>query len=432
MTNHNYQFATKTIHEGQTIDADHKSRAIPIHQTTSYLFDNVAHAKALFSLQAEGNTYSRIGNPTISMFEKRIAALENGSAAVATSSGQSAITLALLTLAGAGDEIVSATNIYGGTFNLFHSTLKEYGITVHFVDETDIASVEQAITPKTKAIFAETIGNPGLNVIDVEALSRIAKQYHVPLVIDNTFATPYVFRPIEAGADIVVHSATKWIGGHGTSIGGVIVDSGLFDWNHERFPKFTEPQESYHGSIFANDFDNLGYITRVRAILLRDFGANLSPFNAFQLLQGLETLHVRVDRHNENALDIATYLEAHEQVEWIRYPGLASDPAYKIATEQFENGYGSVVVFGIKGGRKAAESFIDYVQLWSHLANVGDAKSLIIHPASTTHLQLSDDDLEKSGVTEEMIRLSVGIEDIHDITADLEQAFQHVKQKIDV
>lgn len=420
----NFEFATLAIHGGQELDSDSRSRAVPIHQTTSYVFENVDHAKRLFSLQENGHIYSRIGNPTVDVFEKRIAALENGVGAVATASGQAAILLALLTLVKAGDEIVSASNIYGGTYNLFASTLPNYGINVKFVDGSKPEEFVEAITDKTKAIFAETIGNPSLDVLDIEVISEIAHEHGLPLIVDNTFATPYVTRPIDLGADIVIHSATKWIGGHGTAIGGVIVDGGKFNWNTERFPGFTEPDPSYHGVRYAEDFGEAGYITKVRAQLLRDFGATLSPFNAFLLLQGLETLHLRIQRHNENAAQLAAYLEDHPLVEWVSYPGLRSHRSHELAKDILKNGFGSVVVFGVKGGRSQAERVIDNVKLWSHLANVGDAKSLIIHPASTTHLQLSDEDLKATGVTDDLVRLSVGIESINDLITDLDSALQ--------
>ncbi|KAB7704714.1 aminotransferase class V-fold PLP-dependent enzyme [Bacillus aerolatus] len=425
----NRKFETNTVHGGQIPDPVTGSRAVPIYQTTSYVFQSTDHAKKLFSLEEEGNIYSRMSNPTVDVFEKRMALLEKGTGAVATSSGQAAITLALLTLASAGDEIVSASNIYGGTYNLFASTFANYGITVKFVDGTNPENFKAAITDKTKAVFAETIGNPSLHILDTEAVANIAHDNGIPLVIDNTFATPFVNRPIEYDADIVVHSATKWIGGHGNAIAGVIIDSGTFDWNNPRFPQFTEPDKSYHGVRFAEDFGDKGYITKVRAQLLRDFGSSLSPFNAFLLLQGLESLHVRVERHNENAAKLAEYLEKHPAVSWVTYPGLPSHPSHERAKEVLENGFGSVLVFGAKGGRQAAENVIDQVKLWSHLANVGDAKSLIIHPASTTHQQLSDEELKATGVTEELIRLSVGLEAIDDLIEDLDQALQKAEKQ---
>ncbi|MCT2536063.1 PLP-dependent aspartate aminotransferase family protein [Aquibacillus koreensis] len=420
--NTTYDLETLSLHGGQSPDPTTGSRAVPIYQTTSYVFHDTEHAESLFALDEPGNIYSRIGNPTVDVFEKRLALLEEGVAALATSSGMSAITLSILNLASAGDEIVAATNLYGGTYNLFAITLPRYGINVKFVDPTDPNNFKEAITENTKAIYGETIGNPGLHVLDIEAVSDIAHEAGIPLIIDNTFATPYSCKPIEHGADIVVHSATKWIGGHGTSIGGVIVDSGRFDWNSEKYPQFTEPDQSYNGIRYAVDFGTLAFITKVRVQLLRDFGAALSPFNAFQLLQGLETLHLRVERHNQNAFEIARYLESHEAVEWVSYPGLESHPAHHLAKRILKNGFGSVVVFGIKGGKEAGKTLINNVSLWSHVANVGDAKSLIIHPASTTHQQLTKEQLEQTGVKEELVRLSVGIESVRDIKNDLNQA----------
>lgn len=423
-TEKNYQFETTAIHGGQIPDPTTGARAVPIYQTTSYVFNDVAHAKNLFSLQEEGNIYSRVNNPTVDVLEKRLSLLEKGVGAVATASGQSAITLAILALAQSGDEIISDSNIYGGTYNLFANTFATFGITVKFVDGSNPKNFEAAITPKTKAIFAESIGNPSLQVFRTKEVAAVAHAANIPLIIDNTFTSPYVYRPIEYGADIVVHSATKWIGGHGTTIGGIIVDSGNFDWNNERFPSFTEPDESYHGARYATDFENAGYITKVRVQLLRDIGPSLSPFSAFLLLQGLETLHVRIDRHNENAAKVASFLEQHPEVEWVSYPGLTTHPSHELAKQTFEKGFGSVITFGVKGGRDTAEAVINNVELWSHLANVGDAKSLIIHPASTTHLQLSDEELKTTGVTEQLIRLSVGLESVDDLIEDLDQSLR--------
>ncbi|UFT98479.1 aminotransferase class V-fold PLP-dependent enzyme [Radiobacillus kanasensis] len=421
-TNTTYDLETLSLHGGQSPDPTTGSRAVPIYQTTSYVFHDTEHAERLFALDEPGNIYSRIGNPTVDVFEKRLALLEEGVAAVATSSGMSAITLSILNLASAGDEIVAATNLYGGTYNLFSTTLPRYGINVKFVDPTDPNNFKEAITDKTRAIFGETIGNPGLHVLDIEAVATIAHEAGVPLIIDNTFATPHVCKPITLGADVVVHSATKWIGGHGTSIGGIIVDGGHFDWNSEKYPQFTEPDQSYGGIRYAVDFGTLAFSTKVRVQLLRDFGASLSPFNAWQLIQGLETLHLRVERHNQNALELAEYLQDHPAVEWVSYPGLETHPAHEIGKRIFKNGFGSVIVFGIKGGKEAGSSLINNVALWSHLANVGDAKSLIIHPASTTHQQLSKEELELTGVKEELVRLSVGIESLRDLKNDLNQA----------
>ncbi|SEN71347.1 O-acetylhomoserine (thiol)-lyase [Amphibacillus marinus] len=420
--NDSYSIETVTLHGGQSPDPTTGSRAVPIYQTTSYVFHDTEHAERLFALDEPGNIYSRIGNPTVDVFEKRIALLEEGVAAVGTSSGMAAITLSILNLASAGDEIVAATNLYGGTYNLFAVTLPRYGIKVRFADPTNLESFKAAITEKTKAVFAEIIGNPNLHVLDVENVAQIAHDQGIPLIVDNTFATPYLCKPILLGADIVVHSATKWIGGHGTTIGGVVVDGGRFNWNSAKFPTFTEPDQSYNGIRYANDFGTLAFITKLRVQLLRDFGASLSPYNAFQLIQGLETLHLRVQRHNENANLLANYLKNHPAVDWVDYPGLEDHESYQRAQQVLNGGYGSIIVFGIRGGREAGQSLINNVALWSHVANVGDAKSLIIHPASTTHQQLSKEDLKASGVKEELIRLSVGIEGIEDLIHDLNQA----------
>lgn len=420
--NSTYDLETLSLHGGQAPDPTTGSRAVPIYQTTSYVFHDTDHAESLFSLDEPGNIYSRIGNPTVEVFEKRMALLEEGVAAVATSSGMSAITLSILNLASAGDEIVAGANLYGGTYNLFAVTLPRYGINVKFVDPTDPENFKNAITDKTKAVFGETIGNPGLQVLDIEAVAAISHAADVPLIIDNTFATPHTCKPITLGADIVVHSATKWIGGHGTSIGGVVVDGGRFNWNLEKFPEFTEPDSSYNGIRYASDFGTLAFSTKIRVQLLRDFGATLSPTNAFHLIQGLETLHVRVERHNENAEKLARFLSDHPAVEWVTYPGLKSHPSHEIAKRTFKNGFGSIITFGIKGGKSAGKKLIDNVALWSHVANVGDAKSLIIHPVSTTHQQLTKEQLEETGVYEELVRLSVGIESVRDIQNDLNQA----------
>ncbi|WP_058306760.1 PLP-dependent aspartate aminotransferase family protein [Gracilibacillus massiliensis] len=420
--NSTYDPETIHLHGGQAPDPTTGSRAVPIYQSTSYVFHDTEHAERLFALDEPGNIYSRIGNPTVDVFEKRLALLEDGVAAVATASGMSAITLSILNLASAGDEIVAGVNLYGGTYNLFNVTLPRYGINVKFVDPTDPENFKAAITDKTKAVYGEIIGNPGLQVLDVERVSEIAHDAGVPVIVDNTFATPFGCKPITLGADIVVHSATKWIGGHGTSIGGIIIDGGRFNWNSEKYPAFTEPDPSYNGIRYAVDFGTLAFITKVRVQLLRDFGAALSPFNAFQLLQGLETLHIRIERHNQNAQELAEYLNNHEAVEWVSYPGLESHPSHDLAKHILNNGFGSIIVFGIKGGRDAGRDLINNVALWSHVANVGDAKSLIIHPASTTHQQLTKDQLDETGVTEELVRLSVGIESVRDIKNDLDQA----------
>ncbi len=414
------QDETLLLHGGQAPDPATGSRAVPVYQTTSYVFRDTEHAQNLFSLAEPGNIYSRIMNPTVDAFEQRIALLEDGVGAVATSSGMAAITFAILNLAEAGDEIVTDSNLYGGTYNLFAHTLPRYGINVKFVDGTNPENFREAITDKTKAIFGETITNPSLNVFDVEKVAEIAHEHGIPLIIDNTFA-PYFAKPLAWGADIVVHSATKWIGGHGTAIGGVVVDGGRFDWGNGRFPGFTEPDESYHGLKYV-DLGPAAYITKLRVQLLRDIGACLSPQNAFLFLQGLETLHVRIERHGKNAQEVAEFLQNHPAVEWVNYPGLPEHPSHELAKKYFNGSFGSIITFGIQGGREAGRKLIDNITLWSHVANVGDAKSLIIHPASTTHQQLSAEDLKKSGVTEELVRLSIGLESTKDILQDLDRA----------
>ncbi len=420
------QFATLAVHAGQSADKTTKARAVPIYQTTSYVFDDSAHAARLFGLQEFGNIYTRIMNPTTDVFEKRIAALEGGAAGLATASGQAAETLIITTLAGAGDEIVSTTSLYGGTYNLFHYTLPRLGINVKFVDADDFAGLRAAITEKTKALYTETLGNPKLDVADIEKLAAIAHEAGIPLVIDNTSASPALARPIEWGADIVVNSATKFIGGHGTTIGGIIVDAGKFDWTASpRFKRdFVDPDPSYHGISYTAAFGNLAFILKARVQGLRDTGAALSPFNSFLLLQGAETLHLRLERHSENALKVANYLETHPGVEWVNYPGLESSKYYERAKKYLPSGRGALVTFGIKGGYEAGKKLIDAVKLFSHVANIGDAKSLIIHPASTTHQQLTGPEQIDTGVTPELVRLSVGIEDARDIIGDLAQAIE--------
>jgi O-acetylhomoserine (thiol)-lyase len=419
------QFATRAVHAGQSPDPATGSRAVPIYQTTSYLFQDADHAGRLFALQEFGNIYTRIMNPTTDVFEKRVAALEGGAAALATSSGQAAETLALTTLAAAGDEIISSNSLYGGTYNLFHYTLPRLGITVRFVDADDFDSVRGAINDKTRAIYAETVGNPKLDVVDIEKLAAIAHEHELPLVIDNTHPSPALTRPIEWGADIVVNSATKFLGGHGTSIGGVIVDAGKFDWAaSKRFKEFTEPDPSYHGLSYVQAFGPLSFIIKARISGLRDTGASLSPFNAFLFLQGIETLHLRLERHSQNALAVARHLEQHPGVEWVNYPGLESSRYFARAEKYLPNGQGALLTFGIKGGYDAGKKLIDSLELFSLVANIGDAKSLVIHPASTTHQQLSVEEQAGTGVTPELVRLSVGIEDIRDILADLDQAIQ--------
>ncbi|MDN7241918.1 O-acetylhomoserine aminocarboxypropyltransferase/cysteine synthase [Planococcus sp. N028] len=420
----NFKPETLLLHGGQQPDPGTGARGVPIHKTTSYVFKNTEHAQNLFGLKETGNIYSRIMNPTVDVFEQRVALLEGGTAAVALASGMAAIAFSILNIAEAGDEIVSDSNLYGGTYNLFANTLPRYGITVKFVDATDPENFRAAITDKTKAVFGEIIGNPSLNVFDVEKVADIAHENGVPLLIDNTFASPYGSNPIEFGADVVIHSATKWIGGHGTTIGGVAVDAGKFDWNNPRFPNYTEPDESYHGIRFGVDVPEAAFATKLRVQLLRDFGPSLSPESAHAFLQGLETLHLRLPKHSSNARKVAEFLKEHPQVEWVNYIGFEDHPSHGLAQKYLKGTFGSIVNFGVKGGREAGRKVIDSVALWSHVANVGDAKSLIIHPASTTHQQLQKEELELSGVTEELIRLSVGLENADDLIADLEQAIK--------
>lgn len=422
-TNH-WRPETLSIHAGQEPDPTTNARAVPIYQTSSYTFDSPDHAANLFSLAETGNIYTRIMNPTQDVFEQRIAALEGGIGALAVSSGQAATTYAILTIARSGDEIVASSNLYGGTFNLFQHTLPKLGIKVHFVDSSNPENFAKAITEKTKAIYAEAIGNPSLEVLDIEAVAEIAHQNGIPLIVDNTVPSPYLLRPIEFGADIVVHSATKFIGGHGTSIGGVIVDSGKFNWDSDKFPDFTEPDASYHGLTYTKDIGEAAFIMKARLQLLRDVGAAVSPFNVFLFLQGLETLHLRMERHSENAQKVAEYLADHPQVEWVNYPGLPNHPSHQLAKKYLPKGQSAILTFGIKGGLEAGKRLIQNIQLFSHLANIGDAKSLIIHPASTTHQQLTEEEQKSSGVTPELVRLSVGIESAEDIIADLEQALK--------
>ena len=417
---------TLALHAGQEPDPATGSRAVPIYQTTSYQFKSTEHAANLFGLKEFGNIYTRLMNPTTDVLEKRISALEGGVGALATASGQAAITLALLNIAQAGDEIVSADNLYGGTYTLFHYTLARFGIKVKFVPSGDLPAFEKAIGPKTKAIYAESIGNPKNNVTDLEGIAKIAHKHGIPFILDNT-VTPYLLRPFDFGVDIIVYSATKFIGGHGTSLGGLIVDSGKFDWTSGKFPLIAEPDPSYHGINFVEALKpqgNIAYIIKARVTLLRDLGPALSPFNAFLLLQGLETLHLRLPRHAENALAVAKYLKKHPKVAWVNYPGLDDSPEKDRAKKYFPKGAGAILGFGIKGGLAAGNKFIDSLQLISHLANVGDAKTLAIHPATTTHQQLSAEEQLATGVTPDFIRLSVGIEHIDDIIADIEQALE--------
>ncbi len=423
MSDNNYSFETLAVHGGQSTDPTTKARAVPIYQTTSYTFDDADHAARLFGLQEFGNIYTRIMNPTTDVLEKRLAALEGGAAALCVASGQAATTLAIQNIANAGDEIISTTSLYGGTYNLFHYTLPKLGITVRFVDAEDEAGLRAAINDKTRAIYTESVGNPKLDVVDIEKLAAIAHENNLPLIIDNTTPSPALIRPIEHGADIVIQSLTKFIGGHGTSIGGAIIDAGKFDWKAAgRFADFTTPDPSYHGIVYAEAFGNLAFILKARVSGLRDTGACLSPFNAFLILQGAETLHLRMERHCENALAVAKFLAGQPQVEWVNYPGLESSKYYERSKKYSPKGAGALVTFGIKGGLDAGKKLINSVKLFSLLANIGDAKSLIIHPASTTHSQLTADEQASTGVTPELVRLSVGIENINDIIADLEQA----------
>jgi O-acetylhomoserine (thiol)-lyase len=418
------RIATLAIHGGQSADPATKSRAVPIYQTTSYLFDDAEHAARLFALKEFGNIYTRIMNPTTDVFEKRIAALEGGVAGLATASGQAAETLALTTLAAAGDEIVSTTSLYGGTYNLFHHTLPRLGITVRFADGADYDGIRALINDKTKALYTETLGNPKLDVADIEKLAALAHEHGIPLVIDNTSASPALTRPIEWGADIVINSATKFIGGHGTTIGGIIVDAGKFDWaKSPRFKRdFVDPDPSYHGLSFTEAFGNLAFILKARVQGLRDTGAALSPFNSFLLLQGAETLHLRLERHSQNASKVANYLLDHPAVAWVNYPGLPTSPYYELAKKYLPDGAGALLTFGIRGGYEAGKKLINSLKLFSLVANIGDSKSLVIHPASTTHQQLSDEEQLSTGVTPELVRLSIGVEDIRDIIEDLDQA----------
>ena len=426
-----YRPETIALHGGQKPDPATTARAVPIYQTTSYVFHDTAHAARLFGLQEFGNIYTRIMNPTTDVLEQRIAQLEGGTGALAVASGQAAETLALLNIAHAGDEILSSASLYGGTYNLFHYTFPKLGIDVKFVDPSDPGNFRKAITKKTKAIFAESIGNPKLDTLDNRAVADIAHEAGIPLVIDNTMPSPCLLRPFDHGADIVIHSTTKFIGGHGTSIGGIIVDSGKFDWGNGNFPQFTEPDPSYHGlkfwDVFGNfpGLGNVAFILKARVHLLRDLGPAMSPFNAFLFLQGVETLPLRMERHSTNAMAVARFLSTHPNVTWVNYPGLPDHPQHDLAKKYHHRGlYGAILGFGIKGGMEAGKKFIDSVKLFSHLANIGDAKSLVIHPASTTHQQLTPEERKETGVTDDFVRLSVGLEHIDDIVEDLDQALR--------
>ena len=423
----NYRFETKALHAGHTPDKDTLSRAVPVYRTSSYLFRDTEHAADLFALKEMGNIYTRIGNPTQEILENRMAELEGGGGALALSSGTSAIFYTIINICAHGDEFVSANNLYGGTYTMFSHILPRMGITARFVSPNSAQNFEDAINDKTRAIYVETLGNPVLDFIDLQAVAEVAKKHHIPLVVDSTFTTPWLFRPFEHGADIVVHSLTKWLGGHGTGIGGVVVDSGKFDWKDEKFTLYNEPDPSYHDIRYAHDLGDmnpLAFIMRMRLVPLRNLGACISPDNAWMFLQGLETLPLRMERHCENAMDVAKFLDQHSCVDWVRYPGLPDDPSHKTASRYLKKGFGGMVVFGIRGGREAGEIFINNLELFSHLANVGDAKSLAIHPASTTHSQLSPEEQKQGGLSPELIRLSIGIEHVEDIKADLDAALE--------
>jgi O-acetylhomoserine (thiol)-lyase len=421
-----YGFETISLHEGQKVDPATGARAVPIYQTTSYQFNSTEHAANLFGLKEFGNIYTRLMNPTQDAFEQTIAKLEGGVGALAVASGQAAITNAIFNIAGSGDEIVASTSLYGGTYNLFSVTLPKLGIETRFADIDNLQSFKDAITEKTKAVYVETIGNPKIDIADIEGLANIAHEAGVPLIVDNTLATPYLCRPIEHGADIVVHSATKFIGGHGTSVGGVIIDSGKFDWSNGKFPGLTEPDPSYKGIVYTEAFGPLAYILKARVQLLRDLGSSIAPFNSFLFIQGLETLSLRLERHVENTLKVAQFLESHPSVDWVNYAGLPSSPYYELAQKYLPKGAGAILTFGVKGGVEEGKKLIENVSIFSHLANVGDSKSLIIHPASTTHQQLSEEEQRKSGVTPELIRLSIGIETVDDLIYDLDHALKAV------
>ncbi len=419
-----YRFNTLALHAGAVVD-ETGARGVPVHRTSSYLFRDAGHAADLFALKEPGYIYSRLMNPTQEVLENRVAALEGGAAALALSSGTSAIFYTAINVCGQGDEIVSSAALYGGTYTMFNNILPELGIRTRFVDARDPDAFGRAVNQRTRLLFVEAVGNPVLDVPDVAAIAEVAAAHHLPLAVDATFATPYLFRPLAHGADIVVHSLTKWLGGHGTGIGGIVVDGGRFDWTDGKFRLFNQPDASYHGIRYARDLGDLNpvaFAARMRLVPLRNLGACISADNAWMFLQGIETLPLRMQRHCENAMAVAEFLQGHPQVAWVRYPGLADDPAHENARRQFENGYGGMVVFGVRGGREAGERFIDGLRLFSHLANVGDAKSLAIHPASTTHSQMSEEEQRAGGISPDLIRLSIGIEDIEDITADLDRA----------
>ena len=428
MPDHPFGFDTLCLHAGQIPDAQTGARALPIYQTTSFVFDDADHAASLFNLQSFGNVYSRISNPTVAALEERVAALEGGRAALAASTGMAAQMLALVTLAHAGDHIVAARTLYGGSYSQLAVTLAEFGIETTFVDAGDPGNFRREVRPRTKAFYAETIGNPQLNVVDIAAVADAAHEAGVPLVIDNTLASPYLCRPIEHGADIVVHSLTKYLGGHGTTMGGIVVESGRFPWDNGRFPQMTEPSRGYHGVIFHETFGDFGFTMKMRMEAMRTLGPTLSPLSAFLLLQGIETLHLRMPRHCESALAVARHLEQHPAVEWVNYPLLAGSPAYALAQRYLPRGAGGILTFGVRGGAAAGVRCIEAVEFLSHLANIGDAKTLIIHPASTTHRQLDESEQRAAGVSPEMIRLSVGLETLDDILWDLDQALEKSQQ----
>jgi O-acetylhomoserine (thiol)-lyase len=423
------KFETTALHGGQKVDQESLSRAVPIYRTTAYLFKDTEHAANLFSLKELGNIYTRIGNPTQAVLEERLAMLEGGAASLALASGTSAIFYSIINICEAGDEVVAANNLYGGTYSQFDSILPQLGIKVKLVDPTDPENFRAAINGKTRALYCETIGNPGLTMTDIEAVAKIGQEHNLPLIVDSTFTPPCLFRPLEHGADIVIHSLTKWIGGHGTVIGGIVTDGGTFDWSDPKFTLFNEPDSSYHGLRYAHDLgemNKIAFALRMRLVPLRNLGACISPDNCWAFIQGLETLSLRMERHSTNGLAVAEFLQNHSQVDWVNYPGLSGSKNHGIAEHYLKNGFGGMVAFGIKGGMAAGKTFIESLQLFSHLANVGDAKSLAIHPASTTHSQLSQEQLAEAGIADSMVRLSVGIEHIDDILADLEQALHTV------
>lgn len=424
------KFATKALHAGHDVSQNGGTRAVPIYQSTAYVFNDADHAANLFALAETGNIYTRINNPTNGILEERLAALEGGIAAVVTASGTSAISTTLLTLLKAGDHIVASNSLYGGTYNLLSVTLPRHGITTTFVDPSEPESFEKAAQENTRAFFVESLGNPKLDVLDIEAISKQAKAFKVPLIVDNTVATPYLLNPIDHGANIVIHSLTKYINGNGTALGGVIIDAGTFDWANGKFPEFTEPSPGYHGLVYSDALEAAAFIAKVRIEGLRDYGGALSPFNAFQIIQGLETLELRIQKHSENALELAKWLQEQPEVTWVNYPGLDSSPYKSLSEKYLPNGQSGIVTFGVKGGYESAKKVADTTKLFSLLANIGDTKSLIIHPASTTHQQLSDEAQESTGVTKDLIRLSVGIENIDDLKADLKEAFVEVNKTI--